>query len=135
MPCPETICLGLDRRTDPQVGASVEEEDTRIAGIMKEPESMGKMKNMVEDLAMQIREYQKYGFTVQGLVGINGSPTCAVETTWHSGGPQPGPGVFVALIKERLAQEGIDPPMRGIRTAQPDAAMRAIREILQTKGS
>ena len=98
IPCPEMICLGLDRQANPQSSASVEEEDIRVAEAMKDAGVSSKMTSLAGDLIYQVLQYRKHGFDVQGLVGINGSPTCAMETTWHSDGPQAGPGAFMALL-------------------------------------
>jgi len=130
MPCPETLCLGLDRGTDPVVQPSVEEEDTRIAGEMGLSQARVRMVTMAGELAFQVEEYQKHGFEVLGVVGINGSPTCAVEHTWYDGAEQEGPGAFIAVLQEILEERGISLPMRGIRAARPDEAVESLRGLL-----
>lgn len=130
MPCPETFCLGLDRQADPAVQPSVEAEDTRIAVRMQAADARQKMQQMAAELVYQVEEYCKHGFDVLGVVGINGSPTCAVERTWYAGAPQEGPGIFIQMLQAALAERGISLPMRGLRAAEPDEAVRALASLL-----
>jgi predicted secreted protein len=130
MPCPETLCMGLDRETDQTKQSSVEEEDTRIAVQMKTPAVQRMMREMAKQLVFQVLEYQQHGFDVLGVVGINGSPTCAVEETWFDDAPQDGPGLFIEVLVEMLAENGIALPMRGIRAGEPAGAVEAVKNLL-----
>ena len=130
MPCPETLCLGLDRQADPAAHPSVEAEDTRIAMCMQESTARQKMQQMVADLLYQVEEYRKHSFALLGVVGINGSPTCAVERTWNADALQEGPGVFIELLQAALAERGISLPMRGMRAAEPEEAVSTVATLL-----
>jgi predicted secreted protein len=130
MPCPETLCLGLDRQADPAALPSVEAEDTRIAIRMQEPIARKKMQQMAAELVYQVEEYRKNGFEVLGVVGINGSPTCAVERTWYADTPQEGPGVFIQMLQEALAERGISLQMRGMRAPEPEQALSTVAALL-----
>ncbi len=130
MPCPETICLGLDRECDPVAQASVEAEDTRIALRMQAGGVRQEMRRMAEELAGQVEDYLSHGFDVLGVVGINGSPTCAVEETWYDDAAQCGQGVFIEILQEVLAARGITLPMCGIRAAGPQEALSKIKRLL-----
>lgn len=131
MPCPETLCLGLDRGADLALQPSVAEEDTRIAVEMQSQAITDWMWTAAEGIVFQVEEYRKNGFEVLGMVGINGSPTCAVERTWYEGAEQDDPGVFIAILKEVLAQRSILLPMRGIRAAEPQEAVAAVESLLK----
>ena len=131
MPCPELLCLGLDRETDKKAKSSIAAEDTRIAARMEEPRNRATCRRLVADLVYQVLEYQKSGFGVLGVVGINGSPTCAVERTWAEDGERDGPGVFIGILNRELGKESIFLPMRGIRPAEPKKAVAAVRELLR----
>jgi predicted secreted protein len=131
MPCPELLCLGLDREAEIKKRPSVNAEDTRIAVRMKEPRNQAVCRRIVKDLVYQIEEYRKNGFEILGVVGINGSPTCAVERTWGEDREQEGPGVFIGLLGEELRRKSISLPMKGIRAAEPKKAVAAVRELLR----
>jgi predicted secreted protein len=130
MPCPETLCLGLDRGMDRTARPSVGDEDTRIAAAMQARENTDWMQTEAEEIVTQVEEYLKNGFAVLGVVGINGSPTCAVERTWYEDAEQIGPGVFIAILQETLAQRGIRLPMRGIRATEPETAVETVKALL-----
>ena len=81
MPCPELCCLGLDRG-DPKGGERpVEAENTRIRRAMGQPEASARLRELTDQVVWQIREYQKRGFAVLGIVGVDRSPCCGVNTT------------------------------------------------------
>ncbi len=130
MPCPELVCLGLDRGVEIGANPSVEEEDTRIGARMRRSDAQRVCRKLADDIVYQIDEYKRNGFEILGLVGINGSPTCAVESTWSDGGEKTGPGVFVQLLTERLEKRSITLPMKGIKAVEPEKAVAAVRELL-----
>lgn len=95
LPCPELLYLGLDRQIDPGATRTIESEDTRVARRMSEKKSQELCRQIVNNIIYQVNEYQKHGFEIVGLIGIDGSPTCAVETTWLEGKEETAPGVFI----------------------------------------
>jgi predicted secreted protein len=129
MPCPELLCMGLDREAEKKNRPSIGAEDTRIAVRMREPKSRAVCRRIVKDLVYQVTEYRKNGFQILGVVGINGSPTCAVERTWTEDGEREGPGVFISMLREALKKRRIALPMRGIRAAEPKNAVAAVRGL------
>jgi predicted secreted protein len=129
MPCPELFCLGLDRQADPRGEAMVESEDTRVALRMRASAAISICNLLAEDVAYQALEYQKNGFGVAGIIGINGSPTCGVETNWHENQEAPGPGVFVRALEERLLRGGTSVPIRGVKAADAQAAVSVATEL------
>lgn len=130
MPCPELLYLGLDRETDHRANNSVEAEDTRIYKRMLEPKCNDLLSRIVADMVHQVKEYQKHGFTIVGLIGINGSPTCGVETTWYDDQDQEGKGLFIEKLHAELLQSGIHLPMKGIRSKNvPDAVQQVLSLI------
>ena len=131
MPCPEFLYLGLDREVDDGTNPSVEAEDTRIAGRMTEEKSQCLCKKIIDDIIYQMMEYRKYDFEIVGLVGINGSPTCGVETTWYEGREHEGPGVFIKMLRAELRQRKIDLKMVGIKAMDAKEAVFKIRKLLQ----
>lgn len=130
MPCPELLALGLDRQVEKGTNPTVESEDTRIAVRMAEQPARSLCQKLVDDVVLQIEEYQKNGFAVAGVVGINGSPTCGVESTWSDDQEREGPGVYIHALQASLAARDIALPMRGIRAYDPEEAVRTLSDLL-----
>ena len=129
MPCPELLYLGLDRQVDAKVSRTIEFEDTRVAARMAEEGGQRLCRELARGLVHQIEEYQKNGFEIVGVVGINGSPTCGVETGWSNGREVTSPGIFVRILVEECGRKGITLATRGVKAAEPQAAIAAVREL------
>ena len=123
LPCPELCCLGLDRG-DP-LGASrpVTVENTRIRREMERPEAAARLDALVEQVLLQAREYHRHGFSILGIVGVNRSPCCGVETTSENGRETAGRGVFLQRLLDALAAEGLYLPAVGVKSG-PQATGR-----------
>ena len=130
LPCPELACLGLDREADARAAATVESEDTRVAFRMRSRPAVCLCHHLVEDVAYQVQEYQRNGFEVTGVIGINGSPTCGVETNWYEDREAPGPGVFIAALQERLLRDGVPVAIRGVKASNPREAVSAAKQLM-----
>ena len=131
MPCPEMACLGLDREAEAQSLTTIESEDTRVARRMHEAAAGAVCRRLAEDVAGQVREYARHGFEVAGILGINGSPTCGVETNWWEGEEAAGPGVFIGHLAACLGAGGITLPARGIKAGDPAGAVAAAEELVK----
>ncbi len=130
MPCPELVILGLDRQADPSKGATVEEEDSRIAVRIVEEKAQNACREMAQNLVYQVEQYRRNGFEVVGVIGINGSPTCGVETSWSDDRERMGPGVFIRILRGELERTNIQIPMRGIKAYEPEQAAEVVAEIV-----
>jgi len=130
MPCPELLCLGLDRQAETGIHTTVESEDTRVARRMAEGQVRTFCHKLVSGLVFQIEEYQRHGFELVGVVGINGSPTCGVETTWSDNQERQGPGIFIEMLSEASMRKGVSLPMRGIKAFEPQQAVAAVKDLL-----
>jgi len=130
MPCPELTYLGLYRQASRDVFTTVGSEDTRIAKRMQEEASRSLCSEIGRNLVYQIQEYQLYGFHVLGVLGINGSPTCGVETTWSDDEEKKGKGIFIQSLQTELDDHGISIPMRGIKAWEIHQAMNSLQELL-----
>jgi len=131
MECPELLYLGLDRETDRSARPSVAEEDTRIAQRMRDPQAQAIIEAITGNVIRQIEEYRRNGFEVLGIVGINGSPTCGVETNWQDGHEPAGPGFLIAALTGQLATLGVTIPVRGIKSANVEQALGAVLELIE----
>ncbi len=129
LPCPELLCLGLDRG-DPQ-GAErpVVVENTRIRRAMAQAEPSRWLARLVADTMAQLLEYRRYGFQVVGILGANRSPCCGVDTTSQDDQEVPGMGVFLEALSRRLEEVGWKIPMVGFRGT--DDAVETVQRLLE----
>ena len=128
MPCPELCCLGLDRG-DPRGGERpVTVENSRIRRSLGESPARERLDALAEDVIRQILEYHRHGFAVLGIVGVNRSPSCGVDTTSDQDRELPGKGLFLEALSQRLAEEKLTVPLLGLRG--PEEAAEAIRALL-----
>ena len=95
MPCPELICLGLDRGNIEGCSYPITEENTRIRRVMNQKNAVDRINNLVQQIVFQISEYQNYGFDIRGIIGVNRSPSCGVETTSNNNQEVEGEGLFI----------------------------------------
>jgi predicted secreted protein len=130
MPCLELQYLGLARQAERGADSTVEAEDTRIARRMAEEAGRTLCREMAGRLVRQVAEYEANGFEVVGLIGINGSPTCGVDTTWSEGRELRGQGVFIQELADELEKRSLSIPMRGIKAYEPQAAVSVVTELL-----
>ncbi len=130
MPCPELLCLGLDRQVERGATTTIESEDMRVARLMAKEENQTVCRALAQSLVFQVEQYQQNGVEVVGLLGINGSPTCGVEMTWANDRDEPGPGIFIQLLDEACREKEIVLRKRGIRAREPQAALAAVRDLI-----
>ena len=124
MPCPELCCLGLDRGDEEGASRPVVAENTRIRREMAQSEPHARLMLLADYVMLQVREYRKHGFEILGILGANRSPNCGVETTSDHDEEVPGKGVFMEELSRRLAAEGLQIPMLGLKGSD-DAAKKA----------
>jgi predicted secreted protein len=131
MPCPELMYLGLDRQVDRAGNPTVEEEDTRVALRIASEEGISYCREIAKATVYQIDQYQQNGFEIVGILGINGSPTCGVETTWYDGQEEDSPGILIRTLREKLHQEDRSIQMRGIKAYEPQEALKTLTDLLK----
>lgn len=130
MPCPELLCLGLDRGDIDGCKSSVLEENTRIRHQLLTESSQNTIKNIVDNIFFQVNEYLKNGFTIHGVIGVNRSPSCGISTTSVNNEEVNGEGVFIQHLLAKFKQEGINLSMVGVKTTMPDKAIEAVESLL-----
>jgi len=114
LPCPELRVLGLSRRT--------------VREGLETPEGQAHLKLLIAELIYVIKEYQFQGFHVVGILGKNGSPSCGVTRTYLDGRQQDGQGVFIRLLRETLAAEGLDIDIMGVADHEQEKAIEWVLE-------
>lgn len=128
MPCPELCCLGLDRGNILGAQSPVVIENTRIRKEMQKSPATEQLAVLVNQVVLQITEYHKHGFEILGIIGINRSPCCGVDTTSDNDNEINGQGVFIKAIKEALTKKNLLIPMIGIKST-PDA-VNCVKSLL-----
>jgi predicted secreted protein len=130
LPCPELNCLGLDRGNADGGKSPVLIENTRIRAAMSQKAAPAKLKALVGPLVFQISEYRKYGFSIKGIVGINRSPSCGVESTSQNNQEVAGQGLFMEALRIELEENGISLKMAGVKDSEPEESLLTIRSLL-----
>jgi predicted secreted protein len=131
MPCPELVCLGLDRGNIEGGKSPVLEENTRIRKLMSRSPAAGKIRQLAQQLVIQISEYRKYGFDIRGIVGVNRSPTCGVDTTSRDNHEVVGEGVFIEVLRKELEKHNIHVEMVGIKAFEPEKAVKTVKPLIE----
>jgi predicted secreted protein len=130
MPCPELACLGLDRGSIDGGACPAVIENTRIRALMNRRSSANKMRQLVHNLVFQVSEYRSHGFDIRGIVGINRSPSCGVDTTSKNNQEVEGEGVFIEALRNELAKKGIHIEIVGIKASEPADAVEVVRRLI-----
>jgi predicted secreted protein len=130
MPCPELICLGLAREYRGLEPPPLLQENTRIRQLMGQESARRTIQRLVRRLVYQVHEYVDYGFEIRGVIGINRSPSCGVDTTTEHNKETRGEGVFIRAFRDALEDSEIHVEMIGIRVSEPREAVDKIRKLL-----
>jgi predicted secreted protein len=114
MPCPECICLGLEK----EGWATMPEKEMRAC-----------FRKVAQSVVDQIEMYLSYGYDIVGIMGMNPSPSCGVETTKGKGtmlgvnrdtSETEGSGVFIEELRNLAEERGLGPlPLFGVRRTLP----------------
>lgn len=131
MPCPELLCLGLDRGDIRGGERAVIAENTRIRHDLEKPDSAVIIDHLTDQVIFQIEEYLHNGFTVLGIVGVDRSPSCGILTTSKNDQEVQGEGVFIGALKKKLKNKGIDLKLVGIKTSEMDKAYKSVQSLIE----
>jgi predicted secreted protein len=130
LPCPELNCLGLDRGDPAGATRPVIEENTRIRCAMGETTPARILASLVERVVFEVEQYHRHGFELLGLVGIDRSPSCGVNTTSRLNQEEPGRGMFMEALREALAERGLHLDLIGIKASRPQEALQRLERLL-----
>jgi len=128
--CPELMCLGLNRQDDLGGGRDVLVENSRIRRLLEERGNIDKLRGYADDIKFEVCEYLKHGFTIVGIIGVNRSPSCGIETTTRDSKEVPGYGVFMCELKAALETVNIALPMVGTKTGEVEESVRAVKKLI-----
>jgi predicted secreted protein len=114
MPCPEFLCMGLEKELYGEIPASELRECFR---------------DIATGVVDQIQAYLNLGYEISGIIGMNPSPSCGVEVSKGKGtmlgldrdtSEVEEPGVFIEEMMKLAEQRGFqDLPFFGIRRILP----------------
>ena len=130
MPCPELLCLGLDRGNAQGNSFPVVEENTRIRTCMSNDIMRLKIDQLVKNILCQILEYKKHKFQVVGIIGINRSPSCGVDTTSDQNKEIEGKGLFIELLTKTLEEHQLSIKTIGIRPSDRENTIHHVKKLL-----
>jgi len=131
MPCPEFLCLGLEK-TGWAAGTPAE--------------IRGAFRRVAETVADQVEAYLGHGYEILGIIGMNPSPSCGVEASKGKGtmlgldrdtSECAEPGVFVEELTALLNERGLPlPPVFGVRRTLPgeDGLERQLQQVRERLG-
>ena len=131
MPCPELMCLGLDRGDVLGSTRPVVLENTRIREQFSRPEISLKLQPLIDHLAHQVEQYKRHGFKVLGVIGANRSPSCGIDTTSKNNAEVPGKGVFIDALYNALAAERDSMFWIGFKTITAKESLDRLRRLLE----
>jgi len=125
LPCPELLCLGLDR-----AGRYRDGKDIGIREALLEGESGWKCRELAVRVMEDVTEYARHGFRLVGVVGNDGSPACGVVSTHYVDGERAGAGAFMLVLREELQARGHDLPFVATRDHEWEERAEVIRQLL-----
>lgn len=132
MPCPELMCLGLDRGNIDGGSLPVVEENTRIRACMSDDLMSLKIDQLVKDIIYQIMEYEKHKFKILGIIGINRSPSCGVDTTSDNNLEIEGKGLFINSLSKALEDRQLSIKTIGIKPSDMENALTEVKKLLKS---
>jgi hypothetical protein len=155
LPCPEQLAWGgvLKRRLLFLYGRTWLSPVIRLLRPVLITYARARYRRLARRVARQITDYQRSGFEVVGVVGVEASPTCAVTTTLDldaslaavvgcplgrfdrpfmndivvNGSTRPGRGLFIDALSDALARRGVWARLLGhdLRAEMPDSPFTA----------
>ena len=129
--CPEILCLGLNRMDDQGCKRELLIENSRIRILLENEFNLRKIRKYVKDVLYEVSEYKKYGFQILGIIGVNRSPSCGINTTSKGNQEISGYGVLMNELKAMLETEGIEIPMIGTKTSEVDESVKSVQALIE----
>lgn len=131
LPCPEFFCLGLARRDKDGAKRDLLLENTRIRNLMEEDKNKELLRIKAREIVKQLEEYKRYNFKLLGILGVNRSPSCGIETTTLQGQEMKGRGLFMEILEEELEKKKIKIKMVGVKTSKKEKSLEKVRNLLE----
>jgi predicted secreted protein len=107
-------------------------ENSRIRILLENELNLNKIRKYVKDVLYEVSEYKKYGFQILGIIGVNRSPSCGINTTSKGNKEISGYGVFMNELKAVLDKEGIEIPMVGTKTSEVGESVKSVQAMIES---
>lgn len=130
LPCPELHCLGLDRGDVHGAERPLLVENTRIRDSMTRDPAVRTLQVPVQSVVYQVEQYLRHGFTLLGVVGIDRSPSCGVNTTSMDNQEVRGEGVFIGALRKELEKQNVQTEWVGIKATEIEHALLSVGRIV-----
>jgi predicted secreted protein len=131
LPCPELLCLGVDRGDVHGAERPVVVENTRIRDALQQPAAAKKLKTLVDYVIVQIDEYSSNDFSLIGIIGVNRSPSCGIDTTSMNNREVRGKGIFMETLRKKLTERQMNIPMIGVKSSDIDSSVVKVTTLLE----
>ncbi len=135
LPCPELLCLGLDRGDKQGASRELLLENSRIRNRMGRDTALKRIKRLIRPIVFQVEEYKKYGFDIVGLVGIDRSPSCGVETTSINNKEEKGKGIFIDVLLHELVRKRIVIEAIGVKTSRVEESTAKFKQLIGNRST
>mgnify|MGYP000100090430 CR=1 FL=1 len=120
MPCPEIRYLGIKRM--PMSKEKLDDVSYREL-----------CKKQANEVVLQIMELIENGYRVLGILGVEYSPTCAVNYLFERRRLIKEPGIYIEELKRELENRGLSIPIIGVNIRGIKKTLNELRKILKQK--
>jgi predicted secreted protein len=120
IPCPEIKYEGLYRKT----ARKIKYDNPIFRGISE---------SISDEVVLRIKEYQKNNYKVIGILGLNGSPSCAINFCYkdYNKGKVNEPGVLMEVLKKKLRENNLTTNFIGVENYNIEKTLFQIKEGLK----
>ena len=80
---------------------------------------------------MKYLNIKKYGFEILGIIGVNRSPSCGINTTSKANKEIRGYSVLMNELTAMLEREGIEIPVIGTKTSEIDESVKSVQALIE----
>ena len=113
LPCPEVRWEGLKRPA-----AGLERYDNESYKSI--------CKQIVDEIILLAKEYERNGVVIAGVIGVNASPSCGVEFTSDN---IPRRGIFMEMLEKGFISANLRVPFVGFRAKTKDDLENSLEKI------
>jgi len=118
MPCPELFFDGIKR----QPCGKPNYDNLRNRRVCRE---------VATEVVKMILLIKKGGYEVIGILGVNYSPSCAVDFIGYKRPDKmPGTGIYIEELKKVLKENGLNVPFIGIENYDINSTMQKLRKLI-----
>lgn len=121
LPCPESSFNGYEKGLG-RKPAGLKYYDT--------PEYREHCQTLVKQVMTMVKGILKNGYSIEGVLGIELSPSCAISYIYTNKGMQKRKGIFMELLEARLIEEEISLEFIGVNRRGIKKAIKQLSSLL-----